>query len=158
MAPAVVERLHKLPAQPQRLIGRADAVAATRQLLLEGARGIVTLTGAGGCGKTLLAIHVAADLGEHFADGVNMIELAPLVDADLVPATVAAAFGVLEKPGQPAVETLLAYLRPRQLLLVLDNCEHLIEACAQLAERLMSTAPGYVCSSPVANRCASLAR
>jgi predicted ATPase/DNA-binding CsgD family transcriptional regulator len=141
MAPAVAERLNKLPAHPQRLIGRDDAVVATRQLLLEGVRGIVTLTGAGGCGKTLLAVHVAADLGQHFADGVSMVELAPLADAELVPATVAAAFGVVEKPGQPAVETLLEYLRPRQLLLVLDNCEHLIDACAQLAERLLSTCP-----------------
>ena len=77
MAHATAERLHNLPAQPLRLIGRDDAVAATRQLLLEGASGIVTLTGAGGCGKALLAVHVAADLSEHFSDGVYLVDSRP---------------------------------------------------------------------------------
>src|SRR6185437_12873063 len=98
---------------------------------------LVTLTGAGGCGKTRLALQVAADLVEAYPDGVWLVELAPLADPDLIPGVVAAALAAREVPGEPILTTLFAALLSRQILLVLDNCEHLIDACARLVEALL---------------------
>ncbi|HET7090040.1 MAG TPA: tetratricopeptide repeat protein [Anaerolineae bacterium] len=106
----------------------------------EGVR-LLTLTGAGGSGKTRLAIHVATDLVDAFKDGVWWVELAALTDEALVPQTVAKALGVREVPTQPMRETLANFLRTKQLLLALDNCEHLIAACAQIAEQLLNACP-----------------
>ncbi|MBI4790839.1 MAG: hypothetical protein HY782_27735 [Chloroflexi bacterium] len=107
--------------------------------LLETTR-LVTLTGSGGCGKTRLAIQVATELANanRFKHGVWWVDLAPLADASLVPHAVAQALGVREAPNQSLEETLVNYLRGKRLLLVLDNCEHLIEACAILADKLLS--------------------
>jgi len=102
---------------------------------------LVTLMGPGGTGKTRLALQVAADLLEQFPHGVWMAELAPLSDPALVPQTVATVFGVREQPGRALLDTLTDYLRARELLLVLDNCEHLIEASAQLAHSLLRGCP-----------------
>src|SRR5439155_12038973 len=102
---------------------------------------LLTLTGAGGCGKTRLALQVAAELLEEYAHGVWLVELAPLVDPALVPQTVASALGVREEPGRPLTATLTDYLRPKSLLLILDNCEHLLTACAQLADALLRRCP-----------------
>jgi predicted ATPase len=102
---------------------------------------LLTLTGAGGCGKTRLALQVAADLVEEFADGVWLVELAALADPALAPQTVASALGVREEPDRPLIETLVDYLRPKSLLLVLDNCEHLLTACAHLADVLLRSCP-----------------
>ena len=98
---------------------------------------LLTLTGAGGCGKTRLAIQAATDLIDAFRDGVWWVELAPLADGALVPLAAAKALGVRELPPQPLLESLVNFLREKRLLLVMDNCEHLLDACAQLARTLL---------------------
>src|SRR5919204_4175819 len=132
---------HNLPLQRTRLIGRERDVAAVRQAVLDREGHLVTLTGAGGCGKTRLALQVGRDLVEAFEHGVWLVELAPLADRLLVPQAVARALEVTEQPGRPILETLLANLQSRQLLLMLDNCEHLVEACACLADQLLTACP-----------------
>lgn len=130
---------NNLPAQVTSFIGRASEITAVKDLLST-AR-LVTLTGAGGCGKTRLALRVAHDLVESYADGVWLVELAPLSDPKLVPQAVAAVLDVPEQPGQPVLDTLVNYMRSKHLLLVLDNCEHVIEACARLADTLLRACP-----------------
>jgi predicted ATPase/DNA-binding CsgD family transcriptional regulator len=102
----------------------------------------VTLCGAGGIGKTRLAIHVAASLAHRFPDGAWFIELADMQQPDLVASRIAAEIGVVEEPGRPLLATLSDTLRPRHMLLVLDNCEHLIDACARVCQRLLAGSPG----------------
>jgi len=102
---------------------------------------LITLTGVGGCGKSRLALEVAADLLDRFADGVWLVELEGLTDPPLVPQAVAAVLGVHEEPGQPLLETIAAALTGRRMLLVLDNCEHLAQACAELAQTLLHRVP-----------------
>jgi non-specific serine/threonine protein kinase len=102
---------------------------------------LATLTGIGGIGKTRLAIRVAEECAWEYADGTWFVDLAPLSDAALVPQAVARVLQVHETPGVPLTETLQEALGTRQLLLVLDNCEHLIDACARLADALLSACP-----------------
>lgn len=102
---------------------------------------LLTLTGWGGAGKTRLALQVAAEVLEGFEDGVWLVELAPLSDPDLVAQTVASAVNVREQPGRPILATLREYLQHRHALLVLDNCEHLLAACARLADTLLRACP-----------------
>jgi predicted ATPase len=102
-----------------------DSLASTR---------LLTLIGAGGCGKTRIALRVAAELSDQYSDGVYWVELARLVDSTLVPQSVAKVLNVVEQPGQPLMDTLLDLLGDRQILLALDNCEYLLGACAQLIE------------------------
>jgi len=129
-----------LPVQLTSFVGRGKEIAETKRLLSEAH--LVTLTGPGGTGKTRLLLHVAADLLEAFSDGVWFVELAPLSDPGLVPQTVAMALGVREIVGRPITETLMDYLRAKKdLLLLLDNCEHLVEACARLMDSLLHTCP-----------------
>lgn len=130
---------NNLPVQLTSFIGREKEMAEVKRLL--GLRRLLTLTGLGGCGKTRLAIQVAADLLEEFLDGVWLVELAPLTDPGLIPQTVAKTLGVPEEAGRTYLGTLVDYLGLRQLLLVLDNCEHLVEACAHLAETVLRAAP-----------------
>jgi predicted ATPase/DNA-binding SARP family transcriptional activator/class 3 adenylate cyclase len=130
---------HNLPLQLTRFIGRAREIAAVKGLL-ENAR-LLTLTGAGGCGKSRLALQVGADLLEEYEEGVWLVELAALSDGALVPQTVATALGVRETPGRALPQTLVDTLRPRQVLLLLDNCEHVLPACAQLTESLLQACP-----------------
>ena len=125
---------HNLPADRTRLIGREHEVEAIRQALLGSDGLLVTLTGAGGCGKTRLALRVAADVADGFVDGGWLVELAPLADPALVPEAVATALGVREQPAKPMLDTLVTSLKSRRLLLVLDNCEHLVDGCAHLAD------------------------
>jgi non-specific serine/threonine protein kinase len=101
----------------------------------------VTLTGAGGAGKTRLALHVAAGLLEAYPGGVRLVELAPLAEPALVPQAVGAALGAREAPGRPLADTLVQAVGRRRLLLVLDNCEHLVDACAALADALLRACP-----------------
>jgi non-specific serine/threonine protein kinase len=131
---------HNLPLQLTSFIGREEQIAAVRRRLPT--HRLVTLTGAGGCGKTRLALRVASDLPAKIPHGVWLVELASLADPSLVPQAAAAALGVQEQPGRPAVEALVEALRPKQLLLVLDNCEHLVAACAGLSETLLQACPG----------------
>jgi non-specific serine/threonine protein kinase len=114
-------------------------MAEVKRLLAD--QRLLTLTGPGGCGKTRLALAVGHELVEEFEDGVWLVELASLSDPALVAQTVAFTLGVREQPGRPLTETLTDYLRPREVLLVLDNCEHLVEACANLAVALLRACP-----------------
>src|SRR5207249_988502 len=120
-------------------IGRDEAMAEVKQFLAT--TRLLTLTGSGGCGKTRLALQVAAELVEAYADGVWLVGVAPLIDPALVPQSVASALGVREQPGRPLTATLTDYLRAKQVLLILDNCEHLLSACAHLAESLLRACP-----------------
>ena len=130
---------HNLPAPLTSFIGREREIAEVRRLL-DSAR-LVTLTGAGGCGKSRLSLEVArARLSDH-ADGVWWVELAPLENAELVGQTVAYALGLRDLSGRSIQEALIDYLRSRHALLVLDNCEHLVAACASLAEALLRACP-----------------
>jgi predicted ATPase/class 3 adenylate cyclase len=130
---------HNLPVQLTSFVGRERDLAAVQQLLL--VERLVTLTGAGGIGKTRLALQTAADLVDQFPDGVWLVDLAPLADPMLVPQAIATAVGVREQPEHPLLQTLEDFLRSRHLLLVLDNCEHLVAACAALADRLLRACP-----------------
>jgi predicted ATPase/class 3 adenylate cyclase len=125
-------QLNNLPVQLTSFIGRGKEITEIKQALEK--HRLVTLTGSGGTGKTRLSLQVAADLVEQFPDGVWFIELAPLSDPEFVLNTVAAVLGVREETGRPLLATLMDWLSSRELLLVLDNCEHLIEACAQFAD------------------------
>ena len=129
-----------LPLALTSFVGREREMAEVEKLLVEGR--LLTLTGPGGSGKTRLALAVASGLSGRFEDGVWIAELAPLSDPDLVPQAFASVVGVRESPGTPLVATLAEYLEPRAMLLVLDNCEHLVEACASLAETLLRRCPG----------------
>src|SRR6185436_9121374 len=129
---SALERKHNLPVQVTRFFGREDEIANLIQRLTENR--LVTLSGAGGVGKTRLSLQAAEALVDQFSGGVWLVELAALTDPLLVPQHVAAALGVRDNPSRSPLENLLAFLRGRQVLLVLDNCEHLLEACAQLVE------------------------
>src|SRR5262245_12168829 len=133
------EPRHNLPVQLTSFVGREGALAEVGRLLAT--TRLLTLTGAPGVGKTRLALQLAGEALEAYADGVWLVELAPLADPALVPQAVAAVLGVQEHPGRPLLATLAEALRPQQLLLVLDNCEHLIAAAALLAEHLLRACP-----------------
>ena len=128
---------NNLPLQVNRFIGREREMTAVRGLLAT--TRLLTLTGAGGSGKTRLALQVATDLLEEFAHGVWWVELAALSDPLLVPQAVASAVGIPERAGCTVTEALSDALRPKHLLLVLDNCEHLLAACVQLIDTLLRT-------------------
>jgi len=131
---------HNLPAQPTPLIGRESAVLDIADLLRRDNVRLLTLTGPGGTGKTRLALQAAADLLDEFRDGVWFVALAPIRDHTLVLAAIAQALGVAEAPGQSLEESLKAYLRSRQALLVLDNFEQVLAAGPQIAA-LLAAAP-----------------
>lgn len=130
---------NNLPQQATSFIGRERAVAELQELLAKSR--LLTLTGSGGCGKTRLCLQIAADSLERFPDGVWMVELAPLSDPDCVPAAVAVVLGLKQEPGTRIVETLTRYLRDKRLLLLLDNCEHVLAACAFLANSFVRQCP-----------------
>jgi predicted ATPase/DNA-binding CsgD family transcriptional regulator len=136
VAKAVVSQ--RLPAQLTSFVGRESELAQLRELLA-GNR-LVTLTGAGGVGKTRLAVQVAAQLTSDFADGVWYVDLAPITDPDVVPIAVARALELPDQPGRSTTETLTRFLANRQMLMVLDNCEHLLDASAALAVALLGAA------------------
>ena len=135
------ERRSNLPTQLTPFLGRAEEGVAVRRRLCHAQVRLLTLTGPGGIGKTRLALQVAAQLLDHFADGVWFADLSPLRDPALVAATIAAALGVKEVRGRPVVESLKAYLREKQILLVLDNFEQVLPA-APLVDDLLHAAPG----------------
>jgi predicted ATPase len=135
------KRHHNLPAHRVNLIGREQDLAVARQALLGAEGRLLTLIGTGGCGKTRLALELASELVSEFRDGVWLVELAPLADARLVPQAMASALGVRDQPGESLLATLVRLLSRRELLLVLDNCEHVIEVCAQVAEDVLDQCP-----------------
>src|SRR5438132_10289044 len=130
---------NNLPAQLTSLIGREREIGELRQMLARSR--LVTLTGAPGCGKTRLALAVATDAREAFPDGTFIVELGPLADSGLVPQTIATPFGVREGPDRPLMAALHEHLRLKLLLLVLDNCEHLLDACANFLEATLRACP-----------------
>jgi predicted ATPase/DNA-binding CsgD family transcriptional regulator len=132
---------NNLPVQLTSFVGREQEVADLRNLLTREAR-LLTLTGPGGSGKTRLALTVSSGLSGRFEDGVWWVELAPISDPALVPQAVAQALMIREEPGRPMTETLARDLAPTRLLLVMDNCEHLISSCARLANVVLSACPG----------------
>jgi predicted ATPase/class 3 adenylate cyclase/DNA-binding CsgD family transcriptional regulator len=121
-------------------VGRATEIAELKRLL--GDHRLVTLTGAGGVGKTRLAIQVASNLADDTGGTVHYVDLAPITDSDLVEAAVAQALGLPDQPGRSIVDTVAARIGDRQALIVLDNCEHLLEAAAALVVTVMSRCPG----------------
>lgn len=132
-------RITNLPIPHTSFIGRKHEIAEIQHLL--SSTKLLTLTGAGGSGKTRLAIQLATDLLDSFEDGVWWVDLAPLTDKSLVLATMAKALGVKETANQTLLDTLRNILRPKQLLLVIDNCEHLIETCTEIALHLLEACP-----------------
>ncbi len=127
---------YNLPINPSSFIGRERELAAVKQVLNNSR--LVTLTGSGGIGKTRLALQAAGELLDAYQDGVWWVDLAPLMGDAPVPQAVAQVLGVRESPSQPLIEALKIFLRAKHLLLVLDNCEHLITACAQLVDILLT--------------------
>ncbi len=130
-----------LPAPLTSLVGREQEVAAIVTLLRERGVRLLTLTGPGGIGKTRLALQAATDLATAYPQGVWLVELAPLTEPTLAPQMVAATLGVHEEAGRSLVATLCERVGDRRLLLVLDNCEHLVDACAALAAALLRACP-----------------
>src|ERR1700678_92139 len=136
---ALERRNGNLPAEVTRFIGRRRVLPQIRDAL-ERYR-LVTLRGVGGVGKTRLALHTAADLRRSFADGVWLVELSALRNEELLARTVAVCLGLPDQAAGDPVDLLADYLAERHLLLILDTCEHLVEACAKLAEVLLRAAP-----------------
>jgi predicted ATPase/class 3 adenylate cyclase len=135
-----VERTpNNLPLQLTSFVGREEEVAGLRRRL--SADRLVTLTGAGGSGKTRLAIQVAADVIDAYPDGAFFVDLAGLTEASFVPQAIAQAVGVREESGAQIMSTLIRQLQDKRMLVILDNCEHLVAACAEAAETLLRNAP-----------------
>jgi predicted ATPase/class 3 adenylate cyclase/DNA-binding CsgD family transcriptional regulator len=130
---------HNLPAQLTSFVGRGPQVEEVRQIL--GDNRLVTLTGAGGVGKTRLAVRVAGRLGDYQGDDVWFVDFAPIADPDIVAIAAARALGLPDQPGRSTVDTLLGFIGGRHMLVVLDNCEHLLDATASLVIALLGACP-----------------
>jgi predicted ATPase/class 3 adenylate cyclase/DNA-binding CsgD family transcriptional regulator len=136
---ANVVAAENLPVQLSSFIGRKAEIRAIREALADNR--LVTLTGPGGAGKTRLAVQVAADIATEFADGVWYVDLAPITDPDVVPVTAARALHLPDQPGQQTMDVLVRFLRDRRMLIVLDNCEHLLDSSAELVITLLGACP-----------------
>ena len=130
---------HNLPAQLTSFIGREKEIDEIKKLIATNR--IVTLTGSGGAGKTRLSLQVGMECLNQFSNGVWLAELAPVTDPILVPQTVLSIFNLREDSHRSLLEVLIEYLRAKTLLLIIDNCEHLIEACAQISVDLLQACP-----------------
>ena len=130
---------NNLPVQLTSFVGREKDIAEVKRLL--SVSRLVALTGSGGAGKTRLSLQVAAEVLDDYKEGVWFVELAALTDPALIPQTVAAVLGLREESGRPLMAMLTDYLRAKTALIILDNCEHLIEGCAQFADALLRAAP-----------------
>jgi predicted ATPase/DNA-binding CsgD family transcriptional regulator len=128
-----------LPARVTSFVGRRREIGQVREFLA--ASRLVTLTGSGGVGKTRLAVEAAADLSRAFTDGVWLVDLASVTDATLVAQAVANGLGLREHSSRPVIDPLVDFLTARQLLIVLDNCEHLLDGCAALVDQLLRCCP-----------------
>jgi predicted ATPase/class 3 adenylate cyclase len=135
----LAERTSNLPVQVSSFIGRERELAEVRALA-ETSR-LVTLTGAGGCGKTRLSLQLAAGLLDGSGDGVWLVELAAVSDEQAVAPGICQTLGIARQPGRPAVEALMDALAPQDVVIVLDNCEHLIGGCAKTAEAIVRRCP-----------------
>lgn len=130
---------NNLPAQLTSFIGREKELADVIRFLKD--THVLTLTGAGGTGKTRLSIRSAIDMLPQYPDGVWLVDLAPILDPLLVPRTTAITIGLRDEPQRPVMDMLCDYLSDKKMLIILDNCEHLVEACARMADRILHTAP-----------------
>jgi predicted ATPase/class 3 adenylate cyclase/DNA-binding CsgD family transcriptional regulator len=137
---SLTTQLHNLPVQLSSFVGRERELADVAKLLASNRQ--LTLTGTGGAGKTRLALQVAAELVGDYADGVWLVDLAPLADPTLVPQAIASVLGMREQAGHSFNERLTNFLHSKQLLVVLDNSEHLVQACADVTEKLLGACPG----------------
>jgi predicted ATPase len=133
------DRRDYIPVELTSFIGREAEVAAVKRLLSQ--TRLVTLTGPGGVGKTRIALRAAAELQDGYADGVCLVELSALQESGLLAHTVVAALGLPEQTARPAIDVLTDYLKDKRLLLVLDTCEHIIDACAMFVDVLRQGAP-----------------
>jgi predicted ATPase/class 3 adenylate cyclase len=130
---------NNLPTQLTSFVGREKELADVKKLLQDAH--MLTLIGPGGTGKTRLSIRSANESLAQYPDGVWLVELAPILDPLLVPRTTAMAIGLREEPQRPVIDMLCDYLREKKMLIVLDNCEHLVDACAQMTNRILQAAP-----------------
>src|SRR5688572_2599279 len=130
---------HNLPSPLSVFIGRESEISEVKKLL--STHRLVTLSGPGGCGKTRLALKVSHELLEEFSDGIWFVELASIFDPALVPQTIGSTFNIRELSGQSLIDALVNFLSGREILLVIDNCEHLITVCAQFAETILQKCP-----------------
>ena len=130
---------NNLPQQVNSFVGREDAIAELRALLQR--HRMVTLAGPGGVGKSRLAVQLAADAIDEFPDGVWLVELAPLTEPKLVPRTVAHVLAIGDDPATSSTQAIADFLRSRQCLVILDNCEHLLDACAEVSNAVLRAAP-----------------
>jgi non-specific serine/threonine protein kinase len=130
---------HNLPHELSSFVGREQELAALTELLVR-AR-VLTLVGPGGAGKTRLALRLASQMMAEFPDGVWLVELAALRSSELVPQAIASAIGVHERSRQPAMQAVAAAIGNSRMLIVLDNCEHLVAACADVVDQLLRTSP-----------------
>ncbi|HEX2280815.1 MAG TPA: BTAD domain-containing putative transcriptional regulator, partial [Thermomicrobiales bacterium] len=131
---------HNLPESVSRFIGRASEKEEVSRLLAS--TRLLTLTGPGGSGKSRLSLEVARGILDEYPDGVWLVELAALSDPDLIPYEIASTLEIRDTASQPVMETVRLWLRSRRLLIVLDNCEHLVDACARIVEALLRSTPG----------------
>jgi non-specific serine/threonine protein kinase len=138
--PMALSDLNNLPPALTSFIGREKEIEEVKEMLAR--TRLLTLTGSGGCGKTRLSLEVARCALEDYDDGVWFVELAALSDPTLVPQTVASALSVAEKPGELLTTTLVTALAARRMLLILDNCEHLLDAAARLVDTFLKSCPG----------------
>jgi predicted ATPase/DNA-binding CsgD family transcriptional regulator len=129
--------MHNLPTPRTSFVGREREILEIKRELTT--TRMLTLTGAGGSGKTRLALEVARDLAGSYPDGAWLVELAPLSEGELVPQAVAGALGIPERPGEPFIDTIEDILGEKSLLLIVDNCEHLVEEAAHLADSLLDS-------------------
>lgn len=131
---------NNLSQQLNSFVGRERESAEVRQLLSQ--TRLLTLLGMGGIGKSRLSVQLGAELMDEYPDGVWLVELAPLADPRLVPQALASVLGVKESAGLAVTDALLAYVRDKTLLVILDNCEHVVQACAELAKQLLQAGAG----------------
>ena len=130
---------NNLPVQLTSFVGREKEIGEVKATLER--HHLVTLIGPGGTGKTRLSLQVAQELLDQFSDGVWLVELAPILNPMLVPRTTAITIGLRDEPQRPIIDMLCDYLHKKQLLIVLDNCEHMVDACVQMATKFLQTAP-----------------
>ncbi|HVF64086.1 MAG TPA: adenylate/guanylate cyclase domain-containing protein, partial [Casimicrobiaceae bacterium] len=137
---SLAETPNNLPQQLMSFVGRERELAQARELFARSR--LLTLCGAGGIGKSRLSLELANEVLEAFPDGVWLVELAPLTDARLVPQAIASALGVREAAGRPIADALVSHVAERDMLLILDNCEHLLDTCADFANELIRNSRG----------------
>jgi class 3 adenylate cyclase len=132
--------VQRFPAQLTSFVGRGAQIDEVRRILADNR--LVTLTGAGGAGKTRLAIQTAGQIADEFRDGAWYVDLAPVTDTNVVPVAVIRALGLPDQPGRSTMDTIVRFVGDREMLLVLDNCEHLLDATATLILTVLDASPG----------------